>query len=42
VPADFFAGFPNVGEAINAPAAKQLMKSKCLVLMNISSLLIPS
>jgi len=37
VPADFFAGFPNEGEAIKAPAARQLMKSKRLVFMNISS-----
>jgi hypothetical protein len=37
VPADFFAGLLNEGEAINAPAARQLMKSKRLVLMNISS-----
>src|SRR5205823_5242077 len=35
--ADFFAGLPNEGEAINAPAARQLMKSKRLVFMNISS-----
>jgi len=35
--ADFFAGLPNEGEAINAPAARQLMKSKPLVFMNISS-----
>jgi hypothetical protein len=37
VPADFFAGLPNEGEAINAPAARQLMKSKRLVFMSISS-----
>jgi len=37
VPADFFAGLLNEGEAINAPAASQLMKNKRLVLMNISS-----
>src|SRR5438477_8910081 len=37
MPADFFAGFPNEGEAINAPAVRQLMKSKRLVFMNISS-----
>jgi hypothetical protein len=37
VPADFFAGFPNEGEAINAPAARQATKSKRLVFMNISS-----
>jgi hypothetical protein len=37
MPADFFAGLPNEGEAINAPAARQLMKSKRLVFMNISS-----
>jgi hypothetical protein len=38
MPADFFAGLPNEGETINAPAARQLMKSKRLVFMNISSL----
>jgi hypothetical protein len=37
MPADFFAGLPNEGEAINAPAARQLMKNKRLVFMNISS-----
>src|SRR5260370_38274925 len=35
VPADFFAGLPNEGEAINAPAARQLMKNKRLVFTNI-------
>jgi hypothetical protein len=34
-PADFFAGLAKEGEAINAPAARQLMKSKRLVFMNI-------
>src|SRR6476660_3611246 len=37
MPADFFAGLPNEGEAINAPAARQLIKSKRLVFINISS-----
>jgi hypothetical protein len=37
MPADFFAGLPNEGEAINAPAARQLMKSKPFVFINISS-----
>jgi hypothetical protein len=37
MPADFFTGLPNEGEAINAPAARQLMKNKPLVFMNISS-----
>jgi hypothetical protein len=41
-PEDFFAGLPIAGDAINAPAAKQLMKSKPLVFMNFSSSLIPS
>jgi hypothetical protein len=36
-PADFFVGLPNEGEAINAVAARQLMKSKRLFFMNISS-----
>jgi hypothetical protein len=36
MPADFFAGLPNEGEAINAPAARQLIKSKRLVFINIS------
>jgi hypothetical protein len=41
--ADFFAGLPNEGEAINAPAARQLMKNKRLVFMNMfPPLLIPS
>jgi hypothetical protein len=37
MPADFFAGLPNEGEAINAAAARQLIKSKGLVFINISS-----
>jgi hypothetical protein len=37
IPADFFAGLPNEGEAITAPAARQLIKSKRLVFINISS-----
>jgi hypothetical protein len=41
MPTDFVAGFPNEGEAINAPAARQLMKSKRLVFMNVSSSFIP-
>jgi hypothetical protein len=34
LPADFFAGFANEGDAINAPAARQLMKIKPLLFMN--------
>jgi hypothetical protein len=30
---DFFAGLPIAGDAINAPAARQLMKIKPLVFM---------
>jgi hypothetical protein len=37
MPADFFAGLPNEGEAITAPAARQLIKSTRLVFINISS-----
>jgi hypothetical protein len=37
MPADFFAGLPNEGEAIKAPAARQLTKNKRLVFMNNSS-----
>jgi hypothetical protein len=34
LPADFFAGFANEGDAINAPAARQLMKINPLLFMN--------
>jgi hypothetical protein len=37
MPADFLAGLPNEGEAITAPAARQLIKSTRLVFINISS-----
>jgi len=33
--ADFFAGLPDAGDAINAPAAKQLMKTKGLIFISI-------
>jgi hypothetical protein len=34
---DFFCGAPNTGNAINAVAAKQLIKPKRLVFMNVFS-----
>jgi hypothetical protein len=42
MPADFFAGLANEGEAINAPAARQLIKSKRLFFIDIPPVLIPS
>jgi len=36
---DFFAGLPNAGDAINAPAARQLMKTKPFVFMTYFLLL---
>jgi hypothetical protein len=34
LPADLFAGFADEGDAINAPAARQLIKIKPLLFMN--------
>jgi hypothetical protein len=39
--ADFFSDFPSAGEAINAPATKQLMKIDPLGFMILSSLIFP-
>jgi hypothetical protein len=37
LPADFFTGFADAGDAINAPTARQLMKIKPLLFINSSS-----
>jgi hypothetical protein len=41
LPADLFAGLANAGDAINAPAARQLIKTNPLLFMILSSLFIP-
>jgi len=41
VPADFFSGLPKAGDAISAPAARQVIKTNPFVFMILSSLFIP-
>src|SRR2546425_11868663 len=38
VPADFFSGLPKAGDAISAPAARQVIKTNPFVFMILSSL----